>query len=407
MQLANLVREVRIYADDIGPTQVRRRFEELQARVEAGVVFDDRFHLTAGPYLNRMTGDAVTVVWETDRPSTGVLRYGLRSPGDREARSTTPGRLHQVELRGLQPETSYFYSLSCQSTNGDAAATGELSFKTAVREGSPLSFAVIGDTEGRPHINDRIAKALWGERPDFTVCVGDLTDGGQSHHKFEWNLEYFLGMNQLVSRIPLFPVPGNGESDLHWYLRYHALAESGHRYAFRYGHAEFFMLDSNRPMGPGSEQFAWLDRALAASRARWKFVCHHHPVYSSDEDDYGNAFAGPVAPGDDNPRSAVPLYEKHGVDVVFYGHIHAYERTWPMAEGQVNLQRGVRYVQTGGAGGNLEDFGPTRNRFTQKLFRGHHYCLVDLHADLLQFRMVDVDGRLRDAFEIRKDPAPR
>jgi hypothetical protein len=157
-------------------------------------------------------------------------------------------------------------------------------------------------------------------------------------------------MNQLVSRVPLFPVPGNGESDLHWYLRYHALAESGYRYAFRYGNAEFFMLDSNRPMGPGSEQYAWLDQALGASRARWKFVCHHHPVYSSDEDDYGDAFAGPVATGDDNPRSAVPLYEKYAVDVVFYGHIHAYERTWPMAEGRVNLQRGVRYVQTGGGG---------------------------------------------------------
>ena len=90
------------------------------------------------------------------------------------------------------------------------------------------------------------------------------------------------------------------------------------------------------------------------------------------------------------------------MDVVFYGHIHAYERTWPMAEGRVNLQRGVRYVQTGGAGGNLEDFGPPRNRFTGHLFRGHHYCLLDLHEDLLQFRMYDLEGRMRDAFEMRK-----
>lgn len=402
MELANLVREVRLYDDDIGATQVRERFEALSGMVEQGVIHADRFHFTAGPYLNQMTETEVTVVWETDQPSTGVLRYGLKAPGDQEVRSTTEGRLHRVEIQGLEPETTYYYQLTCHTAGGDTVATGSLSFKTAVRADSPVTFAVIGDTESRPHINNQIAKAIWGERPDFTICVGDLTDGGKAHHKFEWNLEYFLGMNQLVSRVPMFPVPGNGESDLHWYLRYHGLAETGHRYAFRYGNAEFFMLDSNRPMGPGSEQYDWLEKALQQSTARWKFACHHHPVYTSDENDYGDAFVGPAGTGDNNPRSAVPLYEKYGVDMVFYGHIHAYERTWPMAEGQVNLQRGVRYVQTGGAGGNLEDFGPTRNRFSGKLFRGHHYCLLDLHGDHLQFRMFDVEGRLRDAFEVRK-----
>lgn len=79
-------------------------------------------------------------------------------------------------------------------SEGDTVATGSLSFKTAVRADSPVTFAVIGDTESRPHINHQIAKAIWGERPDFTICVGDLTDGGKEHHKFEWNLEYFLGM---------------------------------------------------------------------------------------------------------------------------------------------------------------------------------------------------------------------
>jgi hypothetical protein len=172
MQLANLIREVRVYDDDIGAGQVRQRFEALCARVEQGVIHDDRFHITAGPYLNRMTRDGVTVVWETDRPSTGVLRFGAKAPGDREVRSATPGRLHRVEVGGLEAETTYFYQLTCQSTNGESVATGGLSFKTAVREDSPVSFAVIGDTESRPHINDRVAKAIWGLRPDFAVCVG-------------------------------------------------------------------------------------------------------------------------------------------------------------------------------------------------------------------------------------------
>jgi predicted phosphodiesterase len=402
MELANLVRDVRLYDDDIGPTQVRQRFQALQAMVEEGIILEDRFHFIAGPYLNRMTQKSVTLVWETDRPATGVVRFGRKLPYDREVRATAAVRLQTIELAGLEPETTYFYEITAVSANGTEIASGPLTFKTAVRETSPLAFAILGDTEARPHINNQIAKAIWAERPDFIAFVGDLTDGGKAHHKFEWNLEYFLGMSQLVSRIPLFPVPGNGESDLHWYLRYHGLAQSEHRYSFRYGNTEFFMLDSNQPMGPGSEQYDWLDKALAASRAQWKFVCHHHPVYSSDDDDFGDTHSEPSAGGDSNPRSAVALYEKHGVDIVFYGHIHAYERTWPMADGAVNVQRGIRYVQTGGGGGNLEDFSPTRNAFTGKLYRGHHYCLINIHGGSLRFQMFDVEGRLRDSFEMTK-----
>jgi hypothetical protein len=209
-------------------------------------------------------------------------------------------------------------------------------------------------------------------------------------------------MNQLLGRIPMFPVPGNGESDLYWYRQYHAMPLPPERYRFRYGNAEFFMLDSNRSLGPGSEPYAWLDQQLADSTASWKFVAHHHPVYSSDEDDHGDSFRGPSSLGDENPRSAVPLYEKHGVDIVFYGHIHAYERTWPMAGGSINEQRGVRYIQTGGGGGNLENFTPTRNPFSSKLHRGHHYCLVSIHNRTLRFQMFDLEGRLRDMFEVRK-----
>jgi phosphodiesterase/alkaline phosphatase D-like protein len=33
--------------------------------------------------------------------------------------------------------------------------------------------------------------------------------------------------------------------------------------------------DSNRPLGPGSDQYDWLDQTLGPSNARWKFVAHH------------------------------------------------------------------------------------------------------------------------------------
>lgn len=402
MRLGNLLRELRVHPGALSAHDIAHRFADLQFLVEEGILFDDRFHFTAGPCLNYVTQTSIRFIWETDRPATAELHYGRQLPLDQSKQIDTAERIHHLTLDGLDPESNYFYEVIARAADGTEIRSGPLTFKTAVHDDSAYSFAVIGDTEARPHINDVIAKAVWGERPHFVINVGDLTDGGQQHHKFEWNLEYFLGMNQLISRVPMFPVPGNGESDLHWYTRYHSLPLPKNYYSFRFGNAEFFMLDSNRPMGPGSEQYHWLDEQLGRSTARWKFAAHHHPTYTSDEDDYGSTWKGPSHLGDLKVRSVVPLYEKHGVDIVFFGHLHTYERSWPVADGRVNLQRGVRYIQTGGAGGNLEDFTPTRNWFSTKLHRGHHYCILNIFNGQLRFQMFDAEGRLRDTFELSK-----
>jgi len=406
MQLGNLVREVQLHGHALTPAEITSRFESLTQQIDAGIIDPHRFHFIAGPALSAVTRNSIGLMWETDRPATAIVRHGRQIPYDRELKVTQAEARHELNLTGLEADAAYFYEVTLTDANGTEISSGPLTFQTAVDPDQAFAFVVIGDTEARPHINDVLAKAVWGERPHFVVNVGDLTDGGQHPHKFQWNLEYFLGMNQLLGRIPMFPVPGNGESDLHWYTRYHVLPEPEHVYSFTFGNAEFFMLDSNRPMGPGSDQYAWLEKQLAASTARWKFAAHHHPTYSSDEDDYGNTWRGDSVDGDLKVRTVVPLYERYGVDIVFFGHLHSYERTWPIADGRVNQQRGVRYVQTGGGGGNLEEAGPVRNWFSAQHHRGHHYCLITIHENALNFRMFDIAGRLRDVFEIHKTVTP-
>jgi len=282
--------------------------------------------------------------------------------------------------------------------------SGLLSFSTAVRESSSYMFAVIGDTEARPHINDRVSKMVWAERPNFILNVGDLTGGGQKDHKFEWNYEYFQGVTQLASRVAVFPVAGNGESDLHWYNQYHTLPKQGF-YKFHYGNADFFMLNSNVPedFAPGGRQYKWLEQELMASTARWKFVAHHHAPYSADEDDYGDAWSGVYDLGDPRIRKIVPLYERYGVDMVFFGHLHTYQRTLPIKENRVSKQHGVIYVQGGGGGGNLEDFAPSRAWFSAKTYRGHHYFTITVHESQLNFKMYDTEGRLKDYLDLNKN----
>ena len=408
MQLADLVKSIRLYDAALSQQAIQARFESLQNQVNEGILFPDLFHFNAGPYLNFATQNSINLLWETDKPATATIEYGQALPLDHSLRLDSPSRIQEITIDGLEPQTTYFYRILAQA-EGEEINSGVLSFQTAVLDGTPFSFAIIGDTEARPHINSRLSKLIWGERPNFMLNVGDLTDGGMQHHKFEWNYEYFVGMTQLNSRVPVFPVPGNGEADLFWYNQYHVLPEPEAYYSFRYGNAEFFMLDSNQrreSFAPGGEQYEWLEQALSSSNATWKFVAHHHPTYTMEENDYGNSWVEPTTLGDLDARQILPLYEGLGVDMVFFGHIHSYERTMPIRAGMVDIQNGVVHLLAGGGGGNLEDFAPTRSWFTRKVYRGHHYALVDLHDQQLTLTMYDTEGGLRDRMEIRKDLPP-
>lgn len=405
MQFANLVHAVRVHNDALSAEAVATRFKELRSRVEEGILYPDLFHFNVGPYLNFATTESVNLVWETDRPSTALLEWGTTDQLGQGIRCTTADRMHDATIPFLEPDTPYFYRISATDASGQTISSGMLTFKTAVPPGKPFRFAVIGDTESRPHINDRLAKQIWSERPHFLINLGDLTDAGQMAHRYEWTHEYFVGMTQLASRVPVFAVPGNGESDLHWYQRYHQYPEPEGYYMFEYGDVAFFMLDSNRreeEFGPGGLQYEWLDQQLAKSKARWKIVCHHHATYTGEEDDYGNAWKEQAHFGDPFVRKIVPLYEKHGVDLAMFGHLHLYERSHPIREGEVNMESGTVHLLAGGGGGDLEDFAPTPAFFSAKTYPGHHFVMIEIAGDKLQMRMQDLNGVIRDWFTLEK-----
>ncbi|MGM9506996.1 metallophosphoesterase [Larkinella sp. GY13] len=415
MQWGDLVKNVRIHNVALTEQAIVGRFAELQQLVEDGRLYPDLFHFNAGPYLNGVQQESIRLVWETDRPASAVIRYGDRQPLSHtvtvplsEGKTHNEGKVHsyiqEAMLKDLKPGTPYFYEIEAKSKTGETISSGIQTFSTAVKEGQAFTFGVIGDTEARPHVNNRVAGLLWDERPNFVLHVGDLTDGGEQPYKFEWNYEFFTGNRQLSGRVPFFPVPGNGEGDLYWYKQYHALPEPKAYYSFRYGDAEFFMLNSNeeKEFAPGGKQYGWLEEQLKKSTARWKFVAHHHAPYSPDEDDYGNAWTRSTDMGDVQIRKIIPLYEKYGVDLVFYGHLHTYHRTLPIREGKVNRKKGITYIQVGGAGGNLEDFAPTRPWFTAKAFRGYHYGTLTLADGHLNFKVYDTEGRLKDYLDLEK-----
>lgn len=409
MQMGNLLKQLTVSEGKLAQEDVVGLYEAFQNEIKRGWKYPELFHFNAGPYLHLSTSNSVNILWETNKPANAVVEYGMQLPLTNQVKVSglqkkvgpdeLPTFIYEATIEGLQCAQPYFYNVKLNSYDGESMESGVLTFKTAVEGHTPFMFALIGDTETRPHINDRISKLIWKERPDFLINLGDLTDGGMKDAKWQWNLEYFEGMGALHHRIPVFPVPGNGEGDLYWYKKYHRLPGNEAYYHFHYGNADFYMLNSNGrkdEFKPGGKQYQWLDSALATSTGDWKFVAMHHAPYSADENDYGDTYKGSSNLGDPHVQKLVPLFEKHKVDAVLFGHLHSYNRIGPISGNHYDELDGVRYIQAGGAGGNLEDFAPSKVWFSQKTYSGHHYCIVNINHKEMILKTYNLDGALID-----------
>ena len=347
---------------------------------------------TVAPYLRHVRADGVTVCFESATPRVSRVRYGP-GPDRRHAVTSAAACFHAVDLEGLEPGRVHSYVVEWQDADG-WHATAPAPFVTAPVEDVPFTFAVVGDTQDQPTVWRDVAARVQEARPAFVVHVGDLV--GNGFEAEAWNRELFGPARELFASAPLLVVPGNHEEDAPAWYRYGAFARGAHTWQRRYGSLELFGVDSNRPCGTGSVQAAWLREALQRSTARWRIVLHHHPVWSSDSDDYGDAQAGVEASGDPRVQDLKAIYEEADVDLVLSGHVHGYERTWPLRGDRVDRERGVTYIVTGGAGGYLDAFGAAPPWFSATVRAVHHHLLVFVEGDRLTVRAHDRKGRLID-----------
>ncbi|MGN6439965.1 MAG: metallophosphoesterase [Agriterribacter sp.] len=367
------------------------------------------------PYLQYATPHSIRIHWETSEAATTLVQYGAAKPNSGkavwDATVSVPGKttMHHATLTNLQPETVYFYRAVSILAKGDSLISDINTFQTAVKDSSAFAFAVFSDSQNDwkdPEAWKRVSTQAFKERPNFAVHAGDLVDLG--YMKDDWVNEFFAQSNLFMKTIPIFSIAGNHEHDAAYYYQYMYVPQP-YFYSFKYGNAEFFMVDTDQYQEEGTELYNKVEQALAASDAYWKFVVHHHPPYSSDDDDFGDTRYEASERGDKEVQSLVPLYEKYGVDIVFYGHIHTYERTWPIMENKPVQENGVLYLNMGGAGGSLENAAPTRSWFTNKVKTIHHFGYIAIHQNKLEFQAIDENGMVFDRFTLtgsRKNKIP-
>ena len=243
-----------------------------------------------------------------------------------------------------------------------------------------LRLAVAGDVGDSGHRVDATGAAmarLAGEDGfDVLLLLGDnVYPAGDPAELPATVFEPFAGV--LDDGAELLAILGNhdvsrGDAQLA------ALGMPGHWWSVQRDDVLIVGLDSNRPRDPA--QLAWLDETLAATTATWKIVALHHPPYS----------AGYQGSSQDARDAFVPIFERHGVQLVLSGHDHDYQRS-------IELD-GVTYIVTGAAAGTRRT---GEASFTAVSFSWHSYVEVGIYPDRLVGRVLNQDNRVADEWVLR------
>ncbi|PSC76955.1 purple acid phosphatase 15 isoform X2 [Micractinium conductrix] len=290
--------------------------------------------------------------------------------------------LHHVILSGLRPGTPYFYSVGCEEHGWSEV----LAFST-LRPAFPLRLGFVGDVGQTANSSATLAK-LTSSKPDAVVVVGDFTyaddhppAGGTPHwgtmfatEQRRWDAWARL-TQPLLARLPLVSCRGNHEIEQlleaqnatstaanarypypqdpariatqpnigAWFLDQQGTAVAGGAHGqARFKNESSFdslgyysldlapgvhivSLNSYLPWGRESQQYRWLQADLAAvdrQKTPWLIVLFHAAGYHS--------YAGHYKEADTFMALLEPLFYRYQVDLVYSGHVHAYERTFPV-----------------------------------------------------------------------------
>jgi predicted phosphodiesterase len=245
------------------------------------------------------------------------------------------------------------------------------------RKSGSVRFLVLGDagTGGREQYEVSNQILRFGKHFPFTfaIMLGDNIYGSERPQDFE--KKFTQPYKALIEGgVEFHAALGNHDDPNQRYFKPFNLGGARYR-TFKKGNVRFFVIDSNY-LDPA--QVKWLEKELESSGSDWKIAYFHHPLYTT-------ARRGPEV----ELRAVLePIFLKHGVDVVFTGHEHIYERFRP--------QKGIQHFTVGGAAKLRK--GDTRpgSIIAARYDRDRSFLLAEIAGDTLYFQAVTRQGAVVD-----------
>jgi len=333
------------------------------------------------PYVQQITDRSATIGWVTSAPGGQTVEVtkpevaaSASAPAERDNsvdRALTESQMWST-VTGLEPDTIYCYRVL---VNGQPV-TQPIGFRTAPSADSTrtIGMLVFGDS-GDGGSDQWALRAQMEEVPyELIIHTGDVAYETGTLDQYEANV--FDIYADLFRHIPFFPAAGN--HDYHTaaakpFQEVFKLPENGGAekyYSYDWGRVHLAALDTEDDY---KKQMAWLDQDMAASTAPWKVVYMHRPPYSSGS--HGS---------DTNLRTLLaPLVKKHGIQLIFAGHDHDYERMKLDVDGR-------QYITTGGGGRGTYPVGTSS--FTAFSSEVIHYVYVEFGVDEAIIHAIDGTG---------------
>ncbi len=253
-------------------------------------------------------------------PAGDTLR--IEAKGEIFASRSGRAAYYIARLDRLSQSGSYAYRVATEGRTSDWYA-----FRVFPSGPRPISFLFIGDVQDTIQgATNRFLRQALARHPkcELTISGGDLIERPTDAY---W-AEGFRNIDSLGQFMPLLAVTGNHDYfkgiiprmerrfDLVFPYFLRAAVRDNRVYTLCYGNVQFFLLDSNRRPHQLWQQRRWLREQLHQSRAQWKILVLHHPLFSIK--------------GNNNLVQRWmfnDLVEEYGVDLVLQGHEHAYART--------------------------------------------------------------------------------
>ncbi|KAJ4966258.1 hypothetical protein NE237_018107 [Protea cynaroides] len=354
-------------------------FDSDVFQVPPGYNAPQQVHITQGDHV----GQAMIVSWVTpDEPGSSLVTYWPKKSKEKYVAegyyltynyyNYTSGFIHHCTIPNLKYNTKYYYEV------GDGNVTRKFWFRTAPPVGPdvPYTFGLIGDLGQTYDSNKTLTHYEQSPLKGKTVLyVGDLSyaDDWPFHDNVKWDT-WGRFTERSVAYQPWIWTAGNHEIDFEPLLgetvpfkpyssRYHVPYNSSGStapfwYSIKRASAYIIVLSSYSAYGKYTPQYTWLEQELPKvdrTETPWLIVLVHSPWYNSYNYHYME--------GETMRVMFESWFIQYNVDVVFAGHVHAYERSKRISNNAYNITNGLCtpvsnkfspvYI-TIGDGGNIE-----------------------------------------------------
>jgi len=182
---------------------------------------------------------------------------------------------------------------------------------------SNINFVAVGDWDCNQYTKDTVNNIL-SQDPELVLALGDLSYNGKAQCWLQL-IQPFKEKTKIVI--------GNHEVDssklLKDYMDFFGLKEQ--YYSFNHKNVHFLALSAEIPYNNNSEQYKFaikdLEKISNDPSIDWIIVFYHRHIYGS----------GPGFDEEKDFRKIYhPLFDKYNVDLALQGHLHVYERTFPV-----------------------------------------------------------------------------